>query len=205
VDIDRFAAFVVASAVVLVIPGPTILLVVTRSLNHGASVRRATVAGVVLGDLVAMTAAMLGAGALLLASAELFTILRIIGGAYLVWLGVRTWRSAGSQWVLESPTAGSPRRVFSESFAVTATNPKSIAFFVAFVPQFIDPARPWLPQITAMILAFVTLGGLNAAGYAWLSGRARTAIAQPQTRRRVAHGSGGILVAGGVAVMATVH
>ena len=69
--------------------------------------------------------------------------------------------------MLESPTAGSPRRVFSESFAVTATNPKSIAFFVAFVPQFIDPARPWLPQITAMILAFVTLGGLNAAGYAW--------------------------------------
>ena len=71
-----------------------------------------------------MTAAMLGAGALLLASAELFTILRIIGGAYLVWLGVRTWRSAGSQWALE-PTAGSPRRVFSESFAVTATNPKA--------------------------------------------------------------------------------
>ncbi len=204
-DIDRFVAFVLASAVVLVIPGPTILLVVTRSLNHGASVRRATVAGVVLGDLVAMTAAMLGAGALLLASAELFTVLRIAGGAYLLWLGVRTWRSAGSQWVLEDSPAGSPRRVFSESFAVTATNPKSIAFFVAFVPQFIDPARPWLPQIAAMILVFVTLGGLNAAGYAWLSGRARTAIAQPRTRRRVAHGSGGILVAGGVAVMATAH
>ena len=204
-DVDRFAAFVLASAVVLVIPGPTILLVVTRSLNHGASVRRATVAGVVLGDLVAMTAAMLGAGALLLASAELFTLLRIAGGAYLLWLGIRTWRSAGSQWTLEDSPAGSPGRVFSESFAVTATNPKSIAFFVAFVPQFIDPARPWLPQIAAMVLVFVTLGGLNAAGYAWLSGRARTVIAHPRTRRRVAHGSGGILVAGGVAIMATAH
>lgn len=204
-DLDRFVAFAVASAVVLAIPGPTILLVVTRSLNHGASVRRATVAGVVLGDFVAMTAAVLGAGALLLASGELFLALRIAGGGYLVWLGVRTWRSGGRQWVLENDAVTSPRRVFSESFAVTATNPKSIAFFVAFVPQFIDPTKPWLPQTVAMIVAFVTLGGLNAAGYSWLAGRARNAIAEPSVRRRVAHGSGGVLVAGGAAVIASAY
>ncbi len=204
-DIDRFAAFLVASVIVLMIPGPTILLVVTRSLNHGTSVRRATVAGVVLGDLVAMTAAMLGAGAILLASAELFTALRIAGGVYLLWLGVKTWRSRGRQWMLEQPQETSPRRVFAESFAVTATNPKSIAFFVAFVPQFINPAYPWLPQTVAMILAFVILGGLNALTYAWLAGRARGAMLNPTTRQRVAQTSGGVLIAGGVAVVATAH
>ncbi len=204
-DIDRFAAFLVASVIVLMIPGPTILLVVTRSLNHGTSVRRATVAGVVLGDLVAMTAAMLGAGAILLASAELFTALRVAGGLYLLWLGVKTWRSRGRQWVLEQPQETSPHRVFAESFAVTATNPKSIAFFVAFVPQFINPAYPWLPQTVAMIVAFVILGGLNALAYAWLAGRARGVMLNPATRRRVAQTSGGVLMAGGVAVVATAH
>lgn len=204
-DLDRYLAFLVASAVVLAIPGPTILLVVTRALNHGAAVRRATVGGVVLGDLLAMTVAMLGAGAVLLASAGLFSALRVAGGLYLVWLGVRTWRSRGGQWVLETPADADPRRVFAESFAVTATNPKSIAFFVAFVPQFVDPAAAWLPQAAALILTFVVLGGLNALAYAWLAGRARGAMLRPRTRRRVARASGSVLVAGGTAVIATAH
>lgn len=204
-DLERFAAFLVASAIVLAIPGPTILLVVTRSLNHGSSIRRATVAGVVLGDLVAMTAAMIGAGAILLASSQLFTALRIAGGAYLIWLGVRTWRSRGGAWEVQEDSTGDPRRVFAESFAVTATNPKSIAFFVAFVPQFINPALPWLPQISVMIIAFVTLGGLNAAAYGWLAARARGKLSNPRTRQRLAKVSGGVLVAGGTAVVAAVH
>jgi threonine/homoserine/homoserine lactone efflux protein len=205
VDVDRFAAYLVACVVVLMIPGPTILLVVSRSLNHGARVRRATVAGVVLGDLVAMTAAMLGAGAVLLASAGLFAALRVAGGVYLLLLGIRTWRSRGQQWITGDTADTSPRRVFTESFAVTATNPKSIAFFVAFVPQFINPALPWLPQTLVMIMAFVILGGLNALAYAWLAGRARGIMLEPATRRRVARVSGGALVAGGAAVIVTTH
>jgi threonine/homoserine/homoserine lactone efflux protein len=200
-DPQQYAAFAVASAVVLAIPGPTVLLVVTRALNHGPGVRRATVAGVVLGDLVAMTAALLGAGALLLASAELFTALRVAGGLYLVWLGVRMWRSRGSGWEVHDAADPRPAGVFSQSFAVTATNPKSIAFFVAFVPQFIDPGRAWAPQVVALILTFVALGGLNAAAYAWLAGRAREVMARPATRRRVARTSGAVLVAGGATVL----
>lgn len=200
---DRYLAFVLASAVVLAIPGPTILLVVTRSLNHGASVRKATVAGVVLGDLVAMTAAMLGAGAVLLASAQLFLALRVAGGLYLVWLGIRTWRTRGQQWTVREPGDADPRRVFGESFAVTATNPKSIAFFVAFVPQFVDPAAPWLPQTALLIVTFVLLGGLNALAYGWLAGRAHGVLSRPAAQRRVAQGSSAVLVAGGAAVIAT--
>lgn len=204
-DINRFAAFLAASALVLAIPGPTVLLVVSRSLNHGAAIRRATVSGVVAGDLVAMSAALLGAGAVLAASATLFTTLRIAGGVYLVWLGVRTWRARGAQWHLLAPAPADPRRVFMESFAVTATNPKSIAFFVAFVPQFINPALAWWPQAVAMTIAFVALGGLNAAAYAWLAGRARGVMTEPRSRRRLAQASGGALVAGGVAVIASAH
>ncbi len=204
-DAERYLAYVLATVIVLAIPGPTILLVVTRSLNHGAAVRRATVGGVVLGDLVAMTAAMLGAGAILLASAELFMALRVAGGLYLVWLGIRTWRSRGSQWVVGESVEADPKRVFGESFAVTATNPKSIAFFVAFVPQFVDPGAAWLPQIVLLIVTFVVLGGLNALVYAWLAGRARGAMLHPRIRRRVARTSGGVLVAGGAAVIATAH
>lgn len=200
-DPQQYAAFVVASAVVLAIPGPTVVLVVTRALNHGPRVRRATVAGVVLGDLVAMTAALLGAGALLLASAELFTALRVAGGLYLVWVGIRIWRSRGSGWQVPDAVDPAARAVFSQSFAVTATNPKSIAFFVAFVPQFIDPAGPWAPQAATLTLTFVALGGINAAGYGWLAGRARAAMTRPATRRRVARVSGGVLVAGGAAVL----
>lgn len=204
-DLERFAAFVLASAIVLAIPGPTILLVVTSSLNHGPAIRRATVAGVVTGDLVAMTAAMLGAGAILMASSQLFTALRVAGGAYLIWLGIRTWRSRGGSWEVREESVGDPRRIFAETFAVTATNPKSIAFFVAFVPQFINPALPWLPQTVAMIVAFVILGGINATAYSWLAGRARGAMGRPRTRQRVAKVSGSVLVAGGAAVIAAVH
>lgn len=220
VDPSRYLAFLAASAVVLAIPGPTILLVVTRALNFGSSVRRATVAGVVLGDLVAMSAAMVGLGALLLASSQLFLALRIVGGAYLVWLGVSLIRSRGSQWRLGegggsgvglgdgglgdgSVADGVPRRVFAEAFAVTATNPKSIAFFVAFVPQFIDPALVWSTQAAAMIAGFVALGGLNAAAYAWTAGRVRQRLQDARIRRRVSAVSGGALVAGGAAVIAT--
>ncbi len=204
IDPSLFAAFLVASVVVLAIPGPTILLVVTRSLNHGPAARRATVAGVVLGDLVAMTTAMIGLGAVLQASAQLFTALRLIGGLYLVWLGIGLIRSRGAGWTVAAADGGSARRVFCESFAVTATNPKSIAFFVAFVPQFLDPALPLAPQTVAMILAFVALGGLNAAAYAWMAARVRHRLVDARIRRRIAAVSGGALVAGGSAVIGTV-
>lgn len=198
-DINRFAAFLAASALVLAIPGPTVLLVVSRSLNHGAAIRRATVSGVVAGDLVAMSAALLGAGAVLAASATLFTTLRIAGGVYLVWLGVRTWRARGAQWHLLAPAPADPRRVFMESFAVTATNPKSIAFFVAFVPQFVAPARPFAQQATILIATFVTMAAANAAIYALAAGRLATRIRRPSVRRWFNRAGGTMLIGAGAA------
>src|SRR5690606_13210602 len=147
-SLDHWLAFAVASAVMLAIPGPTILLVISYALGHGRKAAGATVAGVALGDFTAMTASMLGLGALLATSAAIFTVLKWAGAAYLVWLGVKLWRapvSIGTEG--DTPAEGKPLRIFAHAYVVTALNPKSIVFFVAFLPQFLDVSQPVLPQM----------------------------------------------------------
>src|SRR5690349_22341716 len=124
--------FFIASAILVAIPGPTVLLVVSYALGHGRRYALATTAGVALGDLTSMTASMLGLGVILAASATLFTALKWVGAAYLIYLGIKLWRapvSAGG----DAPSTGGtrPSRIFAHAYAVTALNPKSIVFFVA--------------------------------------------------------------------------
>lgn len=197
---DLWIAFAIASTILLLIPGPTILLVVSYALGQGRRSALATVAGVAMGDAVAMTASMLGVGALLAASAELFTAVKWIGAAYLVWLGVRLWRApvAGGPVAADAPTAVAPRRMVGHAFVVTALNPKSITFFVAFLPQFVDPARPLWPQMALMVATFVTLASVNALGYALLAARARRTIRRPSVMRAVNRTGGGLLIGAGV-------
>ena len=149
-SIEHWLAFVAASAILLAIPGPTILLVISYALGHGRRFAAATVAGVALGDFTAMTASMLGLGALLAASAAIFTVLKWIGAAYLIYLGIKLWRApvadtAAAGEAQESD--GSALRIFLHTYVVTALNPKSIIFFVAFLPQFLDTARPVFTQM----------------------------------------------------------
>jgi threonine/homoserine/homoserine lactone efflux protein len=138
-SIEHWLAFVAASAILLAIPGPTILLVISYALSHGRKVASATVAGVALGDFTAMTASMLGLGALLATSAMLFTVLKWVGAAYLIYLGIKLWRAPVSGQAAAVDDADVPAirplRVFLHTYAVTALNPKSIVFFVAFLPQ----------------------------------------------------------------------
>ena len=163
--IDAWLAFALASTVVLMIPGPTILLVCSYALSAGRRAGLWMVGGVALGDLVAMTASVLGLGALLLSSAELFTALRLIGAAYLLYLGWKLWTApVGPVSEADAPQASGPKMA-AHAFAVTATNPKSIVFFVAFVPQFIDPAAPLAALYEHGIRsASVELGGELALG-----------------------------------------
>src|SRR6185437_10315228 len=126
VPFDHWLAFAAASAVLLAIPGPTVLLVISYALGHGRRPAAAVVAGVALGDLTAMTASMLGLGAVLATSAAIFTVLRWVGGAYLVYLGIKLWRAPVQD--LDTPQAApaGPRRMFAHAYAVTTLNPKSI-------------------------------------------------------------------------------
>src|ERR1700761_5593419 len=145
-SLDHWLAFVAASAILLAIPGPTVLLVISYALGHGRKPAAAIVAGVALGDLTAMTASMLGMGAILATSATTFTVLRWIGGAYLVYLGAKLWRAPIQAADIDDAAKTNPLRMLGHAYAVTALNPKSIIFFVAFVPQFVNAARPFLPQ-----------------------------------------------------------
>ncbi|MFK7745530.1 MAG: LysE family translocator [Roseobacter sp.] len=196
-DIHLWLAFVAASTALLLIPGPTVLLVLSYALSKGRSVAVASAAGVAFGDLVAMMASLMGLGALVLASATAFTVLKWVGAIYLIWLGVKLIRSAPSQG-LAPPKTVTAKGVFGHTAAVTALNPKSIAFFIAFVPQFIDAGTPLLPQFAILITTFVTLAALNALAYALLADRLRRVISRPSILTWITRAGGATLVGMGV-------
>lgn len=203
-DLHLWLAFVAASIALLLIPGPTVLLILSYALSQGRRVALATVAGVTLGDFLAMSASLAGLGALVLASATLFTGLKWVGAAYLAYLGVRLWRSAGSVGLgaLGETEALPARAVFGHAVLVTALNPKSIAFFVAFVPQFVDPAAPLGRQFVVLIATFVGLAGLNTLVWALLADRMRARIGRPRVIAGLSRAGGVALIGMGVATAA---
>ncbi len=200
-SIETWLAFVAASAVLLAIPGPTILLVISYALGHGRKVASATVAGVALGDFTAMTASMLGLGALLATSAALFTVLKWIGAAYLIYLGIKLWRALASSQMAggeDEEPAERPLRIFLHTYAVTALNPKSIMFFVAFLPQFLDLSQPLLAQMAIFETTFLVLATLNATLYALLASMARSTIRKPGVQQIVNRAGGTLMIGAGL-------
>ncbi|SLN48625.1 Homoserine/homoserine lactone efflux protein [Roseovarius litorisediminis] len=178
--LDLWLTFVAASTALLLIPGPTVLLVLSYALSQGRRVAIASATGVALGDFIAMTASLAGLGALVLTSATLFTILKWVGAAYLIWLGVKLLRAPRSEGLDTVATADStPRQVLIHAAAVTTLNPKSIGFFIAFVPQFVTIGAPLAPQFAILIATFVILAALNALAYALLADRLRQTIGRP--------------------------
>lgn len=197
--LDLWLTFVAATIALLLIPGPTVMIILSYALSKGRSVAVATAAGVAAGDLVAMTASLLGLGALVLASATLFTALKWAGAAYLVYLGIKLIRSAPAKSITlpeaENVTAS---QVFGHTAMVTALNPKSIAFFIAFVPQFIQPDAALLPQFIILISTFVALAAINAFTYALAASSLRHVITRPNIITWITRAGGSALIAMGV-------
>jgi len=200
-DLNLWLAFVAASIALLIIPGPTILLVLSYAISQGRKVALATALGVALGDLIAMSASLLGLGALVLASATLFIALKWVGAAYLIYLGFKLYRNAADASLgdLTKKSALPASGVFAHAATVTALNPKSIVFFIAFVPQFIRPENPLLPQFAILIATFVSLAALNALAYALLADRMRARIERPKVITTLTRVGGGVLIAMGIA------
>lgn len=198
--LESWLAFLAASGVMLLIPGPTILLVIGQSLGGGRRAALPLVAGVALGDLTAMTLSLAGLGALLATSATLFTVLKWLGAAYLVWLGVKLFRAPVEAAALPPVSA---RRAMRDAYLVTALNPKGIAFFVAFVPLFIDRDAPFLPQAVLLVASFVALAALNALAYALLAARLSGAVRRPGVRRAFNRTGGSMLIGAGLATAFT--
>ena len=188
---EHFAAFVLASVILLVIPGPTIIMVITQALAHGRKVAFASVAGVGLGDLLATSLSITGAGALLAASASLFQALKLIGAVYLVWIGYKMWRTPvripDMSEATMAETSGETATIFRDSFLITALNPKGILFFVA----------------ATYVLTFTALGIVNAAMFALAAAGARQTIRRPAVMKVAMRTGGSLLMMAGVAAALT--
>ncbi|MGL6209197.1 MAG: LysE family translocator [Paracoccaceae bacterium] len=178
--IETWLGFVLASSVLLIIPGPTILLVMSHALGQGMRTAMPLAIGVALGDFTAMTLSMLGLGVLLASSATLFSVLKLLGAAYLIYLGIQLWRAGSTLKVAPRNDAVAATKMLTHAWLVTALNPKSITFFVAFLPQFLDPTLPFLPQLLIFQATFLCLAFANAAGYGLIASRARHVIQSPK-------------------------
>ena len=196
---EIWAAYVVATTILCTIPGPTVLLVVGYALSSGRRSARWTVPGVILGDALAMAASLTGLGALLAASADAFTVLKWVGAAYLVYLGVRMWRAEPSIGEIEPGGAARARwSLTAHAFTVTALNPKSIAFFIAFLPQFISPAAPVTQQLIVLGTTFLAVAAVTAVAFAFLAGGMRARLRQPRLLRAINRTGGGLLIGAGI-------
>jgi threonine/homoserine/homoserine lactone efflux protein len=200
--LENWAAFAAASTILLVIPGPTVLLVVSYALGQGWRTALPMAVGVALGDFTAMTLSMLGIGALLAASATVFTIMKTAGAAYLVYLGVKLFRAGGTLKAEPRSSGASMPKMVAHAWLVTALNPKAITFFVAFLPQFIDRHADFLPQMAIFEATFLTLAFANAFGYALAAARARTAVRSERAIRAFNRAGGTLLVGAGIATVA---
>ena len=199
-SLDYFLAYSLAVFIAVLVPGPVVMMIVSYGLSGGRQAALRTVIGVTLGDFTAMTLSLAGLGAVLAASATLFTALKIAGALYLIYLGIRLMRSR--------PNAGEPavtahgRSITWKAYWVTVLNPKSVTFFVALLPQFIDHALPVAPQLAIMGATFLVLGTTNAICYALIASHMRQAIGRPSVLVWVNRAGGTVLVAAGLATLA---
>ncbi|WP_310620493.1 LysE family translocator [Flexibacterium corallicola] len=197
---ELWSAFAVSCIAVLIIPGPTVIMIISYALGQGKQTAPASVSGSAVGDFVAMTVSLMGAGALLATSATLFTILKLLGAAYLVWLGIKMWRSqsfalSNIQGITQKT---SNYRVFRSTFVVTALNPKSIMFFTAFVPQFIDPHGDLFTQFAILEATFVGLAILNSLIWAHMAAGMRGKMGGGKSLRYVGKVGGSFLIGAGL-------
>ena len=205
IDPAQLALFVAASLVLAVTPGPGIFYVAARTLAGGRAEGIASSPGTGLGGMVHVLAGSLGVSAIVLASAEMFTGLKLIGAAYLVWIGFRTFQAARRQATdsmvdASASTSVGPGRAFREGVLVEALNPKTAAFFLAFVPQFVTPSTGGV-AIQFVVLGFVavTFNTLADILVAFLASRIRDgAAARPALVRRLGQVSGGAMIALGL-------
>jgi threonine/homoserine/homoserine lactone efflux protein len=201
-DLATLALFFAAALAIAISPGPGIFYVAARTLAGGRSEGLASSFGTGLGGLVHVAAGAVGVSALVMASAEAFTMLKLAGAAYLVWIGIKAIREARLPFEAKAITTGAAR-AFREGIVVEALNPKTAAFFLAFLPQFVDPsAGPVWLQFLVLGLISVALNTAVDVVVAVLASRARSiAVGRPAMLRRLRMAAGGLIAALGLALL----
>jgi threonine/homoserine/homoserine lactone efflux protein len=204
-DSSRLALFVGAALLLLVVPGPSVLYIVTQSVSHGRRAGIASVAGITTGTLVHIAAATVGLSALLASSALAFDVVKYFGAAYLIAIGIRRLAGLEREQRPHLRRARDLGRLYRQGIVVNLLNPKTALFFVAFLPQFVEPTRgaAWL-QILALGLLFAALGFLSDGAWAFVAGtlgeRLRRSTRFPTVQRYV---SGSVFVGLGAAAALT--
>lgn len=190
-----FTAFLLITVVLFLTPGPIVTLIVATGARAGTRAALLTVAGASAGNAVLVGGIAVGLGWILKTSADVFEMLRFVGAAYLIWLGIQAWRHAGATGPAVAPAAHVHAR---RGFVVALTNPKTIAFFTAFLPQFVDPSLPVERQLLVMCAVSVALGSLLDAGWALAAGMGRAWFMRPERDRLLGRLSAVALIGGGV-------
>jgi threonine/homoserine/homoserine lactone efflux protein len=203
-DISTLVVFCAAALGLLIVPGPAVFYIVTRSVSQGRGAGLISVLGVHTGSLVHVAAAALGISALLAASATAFTVVKYVGVAYLLWLGVRKlMRRGGDEEPIEIREQ-SKRRLFWEGFVVNVLNPKTAIFFLAFLPQFTNPAAgPIGAQILLLGMVWLVLGMASDGTYAMLASAVAGRVRGSVRARRGLDVSSGVVYLGLAAWLTT--
>ncbi|GAA1222496.1 LysE family translocator [Microbacterium maritypicum] len=197
IPLDNLVAFAVASVVIIAIPGPSVLFVIGRSLSLGRRAGVLSVVGNALGTVPAVLAVAFGVGAIVASSVVAFTVIKIIGAVYLVWLGVQAIRHRHAHTTDADRTPASTGRLLRQGFIVGITNPKTIAFFVAVLPQFVSPSTgPVWAQLLLLGLLFQALALVCDSVWALAAGTARTWFARSPRRMSTLSGTGGVMMIG---------
>jgi threonine/homoserine/homoserine lactone efflux protein len=200
-DLQTFLVFLAAALLVAITPGPGIFYIVARTLAGGRAEGLASSVGLGLGGLVHVFGGALGLSALVMASAEAFTVLKIAGAFYLIWLGLKTWREARIVGLTAVRTTGA-HQAFREGIVVEALNPKTAAFFLAFIPQFVDPSSNVATQFVILGLISVALNTAADVIVTSLAAKARAGLARrPSFLTRTRQASGATMCGLGAALL----
>lgn len=193
---DLFLAFLLMTVVLIITPGPVVTLVIATGATDGIGAALLTVLGTTLGNALLIGAVAFGLNFVLASSTLLFDLIRYAGAAYLIWLGIGLWRKAGRDQAPLTPTRGSVH--LSRGFLVALSNPKTAAFFTAFLPQFVDPALPARFQLVVMCGASVLIAALLDSGWGIAAGLGRGWFIAPARARLLGRLSGTVLIGGGI-------
>jgi len=192
---ELFAAFLLITVVLVVTPGPIVTLVIATGAREGIGAGLITVAGTTLGNAILLAAIAFGLSWVVNNMAMLFEVMRWLGAAYLVWLGIQAWRRAGDIGMASVPRG---QVHFWRGFAVALSNPKTIAFFTAFLPQFVDPTLPVERQLAAMCAVSVLLAACTDSAWAVAAGFGRAWFLQSWRAKLLGRLSGVALIGGGL-------
>lgn len=201
-SIELWAGFAIASLIIGAVPGPGVATIIGFAFSSGRRAALAAVAGMALGNAIAISVSLAGAAAVLATSALAFTVLKWLGALYLIVMGLIAIRRAGAVSDPAPARAIAPGAAFLTTVAVGTFHPKTILFFMSFASQFVEPGAPYLPQAAILVATFTGMAAITDTIYALTASSAAALVRRPGVRRWAQRAGGGVLVAAGVATAA---